>query len=183
MADIETGRDQHGLMSSEQMGGPSQQTGLTREGAFDLACFFPYQVRVFYQAVSTSVSEVYSEAYELSVAEWRVMAVLGPHQSMSANEITNRSSMNKVNVSRAVSRLRKRGFLKQDIDGDDRRRSVLHLTDAGKEAFANLVPQVRQVEAQLLEGLDSQEIETLTQLMNKVRANAEKKGPIPKTSD
>lgn len=161
----------------------SLQGALNEDGAFNLKGFFPYMVRVFYQAVSTSVSDVYTDAFGLTVAEWRVMAVLGPHQSMSANEITNRSSMNKVNVSRAVSRLRKRGFLKQDIDGDDRRRSVLHLTEEGKDAFSLLVPMVREVEAQLLDGLTEEEIAQLTGLMAKVRANAEKKGPIPGTAD
>lgn len=179
---------------SEQDAKPSSQSfrpdlvdeanqGSNDVGAFDLKAFFPYRVRIFYQAVSTSVSKIYTDAYDLSVAEWRVMSVLGPHQSMSANEITTRSSMNKVNVSRAVSRLRKRGFLKQDIDGDDRRRSVLHLTEEGKDAFGTLVPLVRNVEAQLLDGLNPEEIEQLTILMDKVRSNAEKKGPVPGTSD
>lgn len=157
--------------------------GLSEDGSFDLKSFFPYLVRVYYQSVSNSVSQVYTECYDLSVSEWRVMAVLGPFQSMSANDITNRSSMNKVNVSRAVSRLRKRNFLKQDIDGDDRRRSVLHLTEEGKQAFSGLVPMVKQVEAQLLQGLTEDEIKTLLTLMAKIRANAEAIGPISVVTD
>ena len=91
---------------------------------------------------------------------------------MSAADITNNSSMNKVNVSRAVSRLRKKGFLKQDIDGDDRRRSVLRLTDEGRDAFEILVPKVLGVEEQLLSGFSDKEINTLIDLMARVKANA-----------
>lgn len=163
--------------------GQIDDQGIGEDGSFDLKNFFPYLVRVYYQSVSMSVSKVYTECYDLSVSEWRVMAVLGPYQSMSANEITNRSSMNKVNVSRAVSRLRKRNYLKQDIDGDDRRRSVLHLTEEGKQVFYGLVPMVKQVEAQLLSGLTEDEIKTLLDLMAKIRANAEAIGPITGATD
>ncbi|MCV6576739.1 MAG: MarR family winged helix-turn-helix transcriptional regulator, partial [Cohaesibacter sp.] len=126
----------------------SQQAKLMAE-AFDLKSFFPYLVRVYYQSVSSSVGDIYSDLYALSVSEWRVMAVLAPPQSMSALDIIERSSMNKVNVSRAVARLRKRGYLKQDIDGDDRRRSVLRLTQEGCKVFHDLIPRVKEVERQL----------------------------------
>jgi DNA-binding MarR family transcriptional regulator len=91
---------------------------------------------------------------------------------MSALDIIERSSMNKVNVSRAVARLRKRGFLKQDIDGDDRRRSVLRLTEEGRKVFYDLIPRVKEVERQLLAGLSEEEIRTLISLMARVRENA-----------
>ncbi|SNZ20489.1 MarR family winged helix-turn-helix transcriptional regulator [Cohaesibacter gelatinilyticus] len=139
---------------------------------FDLKSFFPYLVRVYYQSVSGSVGDVYSSLYDLGVSEWRVMAVLAPPQSMSALDIIERSSMNKVNVSRAVARLRKRGFLKQDIDGDDRRRSVLRLTEEGRKVFYDLIPRVKEVERQLLAGLSEEEVRTLISLMARVRENA-----------
>ena len=100
---------------------------------FNLRSFFPYLVRVFYRAVSSSVSEVYASRYGLSVSEWRTMAVLGPQRAMSATEIVEQSSMDKVNVSRAIKGLRRAGYLRRDINGDDRRRAVVRLTsqDAG----------------------------------------------------
>lgn len=140
---------------------------------FDLKSFFPYLVRVYYQSVSGSVGDVYGSLYDLGVSEWRVMAVLAPPRSMSALDIINRSSMNKVNVSRAVARLRKRGYLKQDIDGDDRRRSVLRLTEEGCKVFYDLIPRVKEVERQLLAGLSEEEIQILISLMGRVQDNAE----------
>ncbi len=144
---------------------------------FDLRAFFPYLVRVFYRSVSDSVAAIYATQYGLSVSEWRTMVVLGPRQAMSAGEIVEQSSMDKVNVSRAISGLRKRGFLKRDIDGEDRRRAVLRLTDKGAEAFDRLVPQVLQLESDLLSGLSSEERTTLLNLMEKVRKNAEAARP------
>ncbi|MCP4073441.1 MAG: winged helix-turn-helix transcriptional regulator, partial [Hyphomicrobiales bacterium] len=123
---------------------PSTSARQEKPDDFDLKNFFPYLVRVYYRAVSEAVSSVYTEKFGLSVSEWRTMAVLGPHNSISASEIVEQSSMDKVAVSRAIKGLQAKGFLKRDIDGDDRRRAALRLTLEGRNTFANLVPKVKQ---------------------------------------
>ncbi len=140
---------------------------------FDLHSFFPYLVRIYYRAVSDSVGVIYSSLFGLSVSEWRTMAVLGANHALSASEIVELSGIDKVNVSRAIKGLRESGLLKRDIDGDDRRRAVLRLTDSGVEVFNRLIPKVVALEEQLLEGLSHDERETLLRLMEKVRKNAE----------
>jgi DNA-binding MarR family transcriptional regulator len=153
---------------------------------FDLKSFFPYLVRIYYRAVSASVSSIYASMFGLTVPEWRTMAVLGPNRALSASEIVAYSSMDKVNVSRAISRLRKNGLLKRDIDGDDRRRSVVRLTERGREIYETLVPEVLDLEDDLLAGLTKAERETLIRLMDKVRLRAEtlerNRAPLEKQS-
>ncbi|GHB42755.1 MarR family transcriptional regulator [Pseudovibrio japonicus] len=140
---------------------------------FQLGSFFPYKVRVFGTAVSTAVSSVYRERYGLSVSEWRTMSILGHTQALSASEIVERSSMDKVNVSRAVQSLRKKELLRRDIDGEDRRKSVLRLTEKGLAVFNDVIPLVRNVEAALTENLTADEETVLLSLMEKVQKNAE----------
>lgn len=141
--------------------------------SFDLRNFFPYLVRVYYRAVSDAVSNVYASQYGLSVSEWRTMAVLGPTKALSASEIVEQSSMDKVTVSRAIKGLQAHGFLKRDIDNADKRRAVLKLTQTGIDAFSELVPLVKQIEKDCLQGLSPEERETLISLMHRVRQNAE----------
>ena len=140
---------------------------------FDLRSFFPYLVRVYYRAVSSSVTDIYASLFGLSVSEWRTISVLGTDRALSAGEIVEQSSMDKVNVSRAIAKLRERGLLKRDIDGDDRRRSVLRLTQRGCEVYHILVPKVLELEERLLDGLTDDERRTLITLMDTVRNNAE----------
>ena len=111
------------------------------------------------------------------MSEWRTMVVLGPTGALSAGEIVARSSMDKVNVSRAVKGLLAHGFLTRDIDGEDRRRSVLRLTREGRRVFNEIVPQVRDMEATCLKGLSQSETATLISLMERVRLNAESHSP------
>ncbi|MDD7909864.1 MULTISPECIES: MarR family winged helix-turn-helix transcriptional regulator [Pseudovibrio] len=140
---------------------------------FDLRDFFPYRVRVFAAAVSAAVTRVYTERHGLAVSEWRTMAILGSNRALSATEIVEKSSMDKVNVSRAVQSLRKKGLLKRDIDGDDRRRSVLRLTEEGNRIFQDLVPLVREVEQELIADLTEEELTLLEGLMDRVRKRAD----------
>ena len=149
------------------------EAGLDMRDNFNLRSFFPYQVRIYYRAVSEAVTSVYSDRFGLSVSEWRTMAVLGPYNALSASEIVEHSSMDKVVVSRAIKGLQAHGYLKRDIDGGDRRRAGLRLTGQGQKVFGILVPLVKQTEKDCLDGLSDEERTTLISLMDRVRLNAE----------
>lgn len=144
-----------------------------QDGVFTLEEFFPYQVRRFYLEVSQSVTDIYSSRYGLSVSEWRTMSVLGNHQPLSASDVVLRSSIDKVQVSRGIQGLLKRGLLQRQVDNADRRRVHLHLTDTGQQVFADLVSRVRAREQQLLSDLSDEQRDTLKALMAKVRRQAE----------
>ncbi len=77
----------------------------------------------------------YAERHDLSVTEWRVIAVLGRYPGISANEVAERTAMDKVAVSRAVNRLLGAGRIKRDTHGDDRRRFPAGLGRVGQGPF------------------------------------------------
>ncbi|SCA54839.1 Transcriptional regulator, MarR family [Candidatus Terasakiella magnetica] len=142
---------------------------------FKLETFFPYLVRIYYRAVSRSVSTIYEKEYDLTVSEWRAMAVLGNSDDpLSAGEIVTRSSIDKVKVSRAISGLTQKGYLERKVDEGDRRKVALQLTRNGYYVFDELVAKVQDLESQLLEGFDAGEKDQLLSLMARVRKNADK---------
>ncbi|MCF6304927.1 MAG: MarR family transcriptional regulator [Rhodobacteraceae bacterium] len=140
----------------------------------ELNDFFPYQVRIFYRSVSDSVAKIYAAKFDLTVSEWRIMAVLGPQDMFSASELVARSSLGKVNVSRAIKGLKAAGYVRRDIDSDDKRRAVVRLTAKGRQVLATLVPLVKAREAELFEGLEANEKQQLLGLMQKVKRNADR---------
>ncbi len=158
-------------------------TASKEESSLKLSTFFPYLVRLFYRDVSQSITDVYATAYDLAVTEWRTMVVLNDFQPLSAKDIVSRSSMDKVNVSRAVTSLQKKKLLERHIDPTDRRRSLLRLTKKGRLVFVKLVPHVRRVEEQLLNGLTPEERQILFNLMQRVRSNAATIPPFARILD
>lgn len=142
------------------------------EDRLDLERFFPYRISRFYSTVSLSLGRRYMALFDITIPEWRIMAVLGSHQPLSAMEICARTDMDKVQVSRAIARMRKAGLVSRRTDPTDRRRSALRLTDKGMQTYQRIVPLARRYEARLLDALSAGERETLERLIDKLQARA-----------
>ena len=134
----------------------------------DLERFLPYRLSVLSNRVSTAISSEYRRRFGLAITEWRVMAVLGRYPGLSAREVTERTAMDKVAVSRAVARLLERELIRRDIHGDDRRRSVLTLSESGYSVYDEVAPMTLACERRLLEPLSEEERETLSRLIDKL---------------
>ena len=128
-------------------------TGSPRD-ALDLRAFLPYRLSALTNRISRGFAALYSEQFGLGIPEWRVMAVLGQSPGLSADQVCARTEMDKVTVSRAVSKLLTKKYVQRDTDAADRRRSVLGLSGRGSRMYARIIPLARQYEHQLLRGLD-----------------------------
>ena len=134
----------------------------------DLEHFLPYRLSVLSNRVSGAIARVYSERFGLGVTEWRVMAVLGRYPELSAGEVAQRTAMDKVAVSRAVSGLVTAGRVERDTHGDDRRRSVLRLSDDGRRIYDEIAPLALAFERRLLDGMSPGEREVLFRLLDRL---------------
>ena len=137
-----------------------------------LARFFPYRLSLLQLAVSRALAQVYAQPFGLHRHAWRVMAVLGGEAPLSAAEVAARTSMDKVQVSRALARLGADGWLERRADPGDRRRSRLALSPAGRAVYREIVPRVRARERQLLEALDAGERAALEEVMERLTRRA-----------
>ena len=134
----------------------------------DLKKFLPYQLSVVTNRISASFARLYSEKFNLSIPEWRVMAVLGQQPGLSADEVSSETEMDKVPVSRAVTKLLDKGLLNRDFSGLDRRRSILRLSEAGYAMYSQIVPLALSYEAELKAVLIEQEQAQLETLLEKL---------------
>jgi len=130
--------------------------------------FLPYRLSVLSNRISQAIADRYEEKFSLSLPEWRTIAVLGEESDLSAAEVSQRTAMDKVAVSRAVRNLLAKGRLKRHFSNDDRRRSVLSLSDKGREVYQKVLPLALSYEATLLSGLSAEEQEFLDNILNKL---------------
>jgi DNA-binding MarR family transcriptional regulator len=86
--------------------------------------FLPYRLAVLSNTVSTTVARAYDKRFSVSIPEWRVIAVLGRFPGLSAVEVAGRTLMDKVAVSRAVTKLIKNGRVEREFADADKRRSI-----------------------------------------------------------
>jgi len=142
------------------------------EPRVELETFIPYRLSVLSNFVSGSIATIYSERFNISIMEWRVIAVLGNYQPLSANEICERTNMDKVQVSRAVSSLTKSGRVLRKTDKKDRRKSQLRLAAKGMKVYQQIVPLALERERQLLTPFNAKEMKEFDRLLSKLEERA-----------
>nr|WP_225578459.1 MarR family winged helix-turn-helix transcriptional regulator [Rhodanobacter sp. 7MK24] len=134
----------------------------------ELERFLPYQLSIVSNTVSQAIADDYQARHDLSVTEWRVMAVLARFDGLSAREVAERTAMDKVAVSRALARLVAAGRVRRHIHANDKRRSVLGLTATGWRIHDEVAPMARQRERELLARLAPEEQAWLQQILDKL---------------
>ncbi len=142
---------------------------------FMLEKFLPYRLSLLSNTISGGISSAYRKLYELSVTEWRVVAILGRYPGLTATEVTERGAMDKVAVSRAVKRLEERGLVERGEHDADRRRLPLVLSPGdGQRLFRDVMPRALAYERQLLASLSAEEREMFGRLVGKLQSAAQR---------
>ena len=135
--------------------------------------FLPYRLSITSHTVSTNIARVYEKRFGISIPEWRVIAVLGRYPGLSAVEVADRTLMDKVAVSRAVTKLIKTGRIDREFADADRRRSILNLSEEGKKVHNEIAPLALEFEQQLVQNISEDDYEkfnsVLEQLLGKAR--------------
>jgi DNA-binding MarR family transcriptional regulator len=134
----------------------------------NLQVFLPYRLAVVSEAVSRSLAAVYAERFNLSRDEWRVLAALAPRDDIKSTELAALTTLDKMQVSRALTRMERDGLLEREPDASDRRNLLVRLLPAGRALYRKIVPMARAREAYLLESLDAQERATLSSALDKL---------------
>jgi DNA-binding MarR family transcriptional regulator len=145
-------------------------TAEVADGGFRLEDFLPYQLSVTSSRVSRLFARRYSEAFGLSIAEWRVIAVVGRFGTLSPSAVGAATAMDKVKVSRAAAGLVARGLIKQAHDPRDGRGRLLSLTRKGGAVHQGVVSLARELETSLSQGLSRTEWAALQRAL--IRLNA-----------
>ncbi|MEM9421049.1 MAG: MarR family winged helix-turn-helix transcriptional regulator [Pseudomonadota bacterium] len=131
-----------------------------------LSEFLPYRLSVLSNTISRGIAAIYDEEFGLTIWQWRVMAVLGETAGLAAVDVTERTAMDKVAVSRAVSGLIEEGYVERHAAQGDGRMSLLHLTSAGEDVYKQIVPRATAYEKALLESLSETDLEILHRLLD-----------------
>ena len=139
--------------------------------------FLPYRLSVLSNTVSGAIAAAYFAHFGLSIPEWRVMAVLAATPGLSAAEVTARTAMDKVAVSRAVASMLSAGRLRRTMAKSDRRRTHLELTAAGAKVYARVVPMALDYERHLVAALPARDRAALDRILRVLLGRAVELGP------
>ena len=140
-------------------------TALASEEAFTLENFLPYRILEVAQGISKRISKVLAEEWDMSLAEWQVLASLARDGAVSVREVEPRTLLDTVAVSRAAKRLTDRKLIKREVNRQDKRLVVLKTTKKGRDVASEIGHLVMELEADFLKGMNVQDRIRLSQLL------------------
>lgn len=104
----------------------------------------------------------------LTPTQFSVMVRLDAEGKSSQNRLGRLAAMDVATIKGVVDRLRERGLAVSEPDPDDRRRSVISLTDEGRALLARMRPVGLTISEQTLKPLTKAEQRTFLRLIGKL---------------
>jgi len=142
------------------------------DDALNLEDFLPYRLSVLSHTISTTIAKAYEAKFGVSIPEWRVIAILGRFPGLSAVEVADRTMLDKVAVSRAVTKLIKNGRVDREFADADRRRSILQLSQEGQQVHDEIAPLALAFEDELLHGISAEDYENFNVILERLLGKA-----------
>ena len=140
---------------------------------FKLEDFLPFRLSVAASSVARLLARRLTDAYGISIAEWRVLSMVGRYGTLSPSVVGERTAMDKVKVSRAAASLVARGMIKQTQDPTDGRGRLLRLTRKGANVHSGSIPLTRSLESELANGFSRSEWAALQKALARLGAHVQ----------
>ena len=144
------------------------------QDTLQLEKFLPYRLSVTSNLVSQAIANAYVTLFDLTIAEWRVIAVIAEGSGITQQEVCVLTRMDKVTVSRAAIALTERGLIDRTPNPRDGRSHILALSAEGAELYGNVAPKALELETRIFGALDPADIARLSAILEQVADAAEK---------
>lgn len=126
-----------------------------------LETYFPYKLASTAESFSRKLVEVYGRTYGLSREEWRLLLLLAEAGQLNSLELKQRTTLDKVQISRAAQKLEDKGLISRSVPASDRRLRVYTCSEAGQKLFSDVFPKVEAQAEAILENMSAQDRDVL----------------------
>ncbi|MCA0325135.1 MAG: MarR family winged helix-turn-helix transcriptional regulator [Proteobacteria bacterium] len=142
---------------------------------------FPFEqapghlIRRAHQISVAVFTELMAEA-GVTPVQFAILNVLMEEGGIDQVTLAARVAFDPATIGSVIGRLEKKAWLRRRAAEDDRRRKLLWLTDAGRQAVLAMVGGVDAVQQRILEPLEPAEKQQLTRLLAKLVTNHSRSG-------
>jgi DNA-binding MarR family transcriptional regulator len=141
----------------------------------DLDDYLPYLANRFGTIIADQFGQEALAGHGLSIAMWRVMAVLASTGRQRQIDLAELTSIDASTLSRLVSRLVRVGLVTRTRSASSNREVAVTLSAKGNSLVARLIPLARQFEADAIAGLSPAELEVLKRCLRRMYGNMKRR--------
>lgn len=109
--------------------------------------------------------------YGLTAEQFQVLRNLQEDLGMTQNEICEIVEKSPANMTRILDRLEKKGYLQRRDNPEDRRSSLVFLTDQGLELMDLVRTEISDFDAKVTKGIPGDQLQTMRDVVKKIQAN------------
>jgi DNA-binding MarR family transcriptional regulator len=143
----------------------------------DLDNYLPYLVNRVGTIIADQWGGEQLAPYRLSIAMWRVMAVLASKGGQRQIDLADLTSIEVSTLSRLVTRLVRMGIVSRTRSASSTREVAVKLTAKGKAQVARLAPLARDYEAAAIAGVRPDELAAVKSALRRMYANMKARQP------
>ncbi|MEL7524556.1 MAG: MarR family winged helix-turn-helix transcriptional regulator [Pseudomonadota bacterium] len=136
--------------------------------------FLTYRLSRVQAKLNTQAQRILSAAADISLIQWRIIALIGSSGDTHAGELTRRAALDKGLFSRNLKTLMKRGMVTSREDKADHRIAILSLTADGQALYQKVLPIMRARQRALRSTMTKSELDVLHRALDKLEIAAEK---------
>lgn len=109
--------------------------------------------------------------FKITIDQWLVIKCILENPTITQHELSELVFKDNASVTRIIDLLIKAHYLEKEINPDDRRKFMLHVTKEGEEVIRNVQEIVLQNRSKALKGIDQKELEIADAVLRKIITN------------
>jgi MarR family transcriptional regulator, organic hydroperoxide resistance regulator len=137
----------------------------------NLADYLPYLVNRVGSIIAAQFAAETLAPHRLSIALWRVMAVLAANGRQRQIDLADLTSIDASTLSRIVTRLVRLGLVTRTRSVSSNREVAVALSARGNALVARLIPHARAIEVDAAAGISSEELAVVKRCLRRMYGN------------
>jgi DNA-binding MarR family transcriptional regulator len=102
---------------------------------------------------------------------WRILALLQENNGISITQLSQESLIERTLLSRILSDLERKGYVRKAPDKRDKRYTAVYLEPRGYQAFEEILPIARRQIERAVAGLSAKDLEKLQEILRHITDN------------
>jgi len=109
--------------------------------------------RLHQQSTQVFTQRTLAAGFDLTSVQFAAMDAIGAHPHIDQAGVAELISYDRATIGGVINRLEQKGWVRRIVSEQDRRARELSLTAEGRRVLAALLPIVRQLQGDILQGL------------------------------
>jgi DNA-binding MarR family transcriptional regulator len=156
---------------------------VTDRPRLDFSEYLPYLINRVGLALVLDFGQNTLAQYGLSIAMWRVLAVLSNHEGQRQIDLAARTSIDVSTLSRVVSRLVKMGLVSRTRSATNSREVVVRLTAKGAAILTRVIPQAIAAERTAIAGVSAKDLAIVRRSLRRMYENLASSSRVSERSE